>query len=270
MSIEVSHLVFNGCSFTYCQGLDDPKTEGWPALLGKTLGLPVVNLAVGGSGNDAIQRRTYEYHYKNKKKYPKSKPFYIFGFSGATRREEFFKKYNNLALTDFISLELEASAVDLVSTLSNADEIHKIVEYGHLMNLSLEVCERKKFLCWNSILNLCNASNIPYITADYLPTVDKDVIKYMLSFFPEMYTEALQDRNYLGKANQLTAHIKEKLPCGHEPKESMPIIHDAFYKKILEVYGEIKVINEKFLSLDQYYSIATKNSHMRTVHVDWF
>ena len=39
---DITHLVVNGCSWTYCQGLDDPKTQGWPALLAKKLGVEVL------------------------------------------------------------------------------------------------------------------------------------------------------------------------------------------------------------------------------------
>ena len=65
--LEISHLVVNGCSFTYCQGLESPNTQGWPALLAKKLNVPVVNLAAPGSSNDGIYRRTYDYFYNDQK-----------------------------------------------------------------------------------------------------------------------------------------------------------------------------------------------------------
>jgi hypothetical protein len=59
--MDITHLVVNGCSWTYCQGLEDPKNQGWPKLLADQLGCEVVNLAIPGTGNDTIHRRTYEY-----------------------------------------------------------------------------------------------------------------------------------------------------------------------------------------------------------------
>jgi hypothetical protein len=50
--IDVTHLVVNGCSWTYGTGLAHPKEQAWPALLAKQLGVPLVNLAIQGSGND--------------------------------------------------------------------------------------------------------------------------------------------------------------------------------------------------------------------------
>ena len=87
-NVKLSHLVVNGCSFTYCQGLENPAEQGWPALLANKLKVPVVNLAIPGSGNDAIFRRTYEYFYLNKKH--NNFPLFINVWSFSGSREEFF------------------------------------------------------------------------------------------------------------------------------------------------------------------------------------
>lgn len=253
MSIEISHLVVNGCSFTYCQGLDDPKTQGWPALLSNSLGIPVVNLAKKGSGNDGILRRTYEYHYKNKKKYPNSRPFYIFGFSHATRKEEYFKTFNGSILEDFKTIDFhyeESLSFANPETFYDPFYINKIVEYGYAMSIDYNNRERMKFLYWNSLVNLCKAEKIPYITADFFPTEDETIVQYMKTYFDEMYTTALGDINYVGRIPNMTSHI-EKLPCGHESIQSMPIISDVFYKKMREVYKDIKVTDRSFLTTSE-------------------
>jgi len=90
--LEISHLVVNGDSFTYCQGLENPMEVGWPALLAKKLNVPVVNLALRGSNNNSIVRRTYEYFYMDKN----TKPFYIIGFSHATREEDIIQSFLKL------------------------------------------------------------------------------------------------------------------------------------------------------------------------------
>lgn len=50
----MNRLITHGCSFTYGQELDDPATQAWPALLAKSLGRDLVNLAQPAYANDAI------------------------------------------------------------------------------------------------------------------------------------------------------------------------------------------------------------------------
>lgn len=250
--IEISHIVVNGCSLTYCQGLDKPHIDGWPALLANKLQVPVINLAVGGAGNDSIHRRTFEYFYKNKEL--PGKPLYIIAFSDATRREEFFIEYKGKKHEDFHGLALPSSDQELVSGLSNHN--HELYEIAHVLNMSLEAYERKKFIYWNSLANLFQNHNIPYITADYMPTTSTPVQEYMKQNYNEIFIDALEDKAYIGKLSEITKNIP-KLPCNHEKKETMPIISQYFYDKILEVYGEIKPmhISEKyFLTLKEFYS----------------
>lgn len=49
-------IVAIGDSFTYGDELPDPSTQAWPALLGKKLNKPVLNLGVPGSGNARITK----------------------------------------------------------------------------------------------------------------------------------------------------------------------------------------------------------------------
>lgn len=250
--IEISHIVTNGCSFTYCQGIEKPWVNGWPALLAKKLGVPVINLAVGGSGNDAIHRRTYEYFYKNKKLL--GKPLYVIAFSHATRKEEFFKTYKGNKIEDFHGLDLSASGLDLISTLG-IRQLPEHHEVAHIMNLSYNACERKKFLYWDSVINLFKAHNVPYVTGDYMPTFDDAVTEYMKTKYGEIYSNCMYDKNSVGL---ITDHVKDfkKLECGHDPMEAMPVVADLYYNKILENYGEVKpyTTDEKmFYKLKEYY-----------------
>lgn len=268
---EISHIVVNGCSFTYCQGLEDPSKDGWPALLAKKLGVPVVNLANGGSGNDSILRRTYEYFYKNKSYL--AKPLYVIMFSHATRKEEFFKKYKGKDVNDFHGLDLGSSDIEFISTLGISDrsavrrQLSSTViehhEIAHIMNLSYEACERKKFLAWNSCINLFKANNVPYITADYMPTFDENVEKYIIYNYKEIYFNCIEDENCIGHMPKHTDHLK-KLSCGHEPLEAMPLISELLYNKITKLYGNIIPITHindqpiKFLNLKEFYSKKTQ------------
>jgi hypothetical protein len=47
-------LYFNGCSFTYGDGLKDPASESWPSIVAKKYNLEYLNHAVSGGSNDRI------------------------------------------------------------------------------------------------------------------------------------------------------------------------------------------------------------------------
>lgn len=47
-------LYFNGCSFTYGDGLNNPTTESWPSLVGKEYSVDYLNDAISGGSNDRI------------------------------------------------------------------------------------------------------------------------------------------------------------------------------------------------------------------------
>lgn len=257
MITEISHIVVNGCSLTYCQGIPQPWINGWPALLAKKLGVPVINLAVGGSGNDGIQRRTYEYFYKSSKL--KGKPLFVVAFSHATRREEFFKSYKGNKIEDFHGLDLGASGLDLIATLG-LKQIPEHFEVAHIMNLSFEACERKKFLFWNSTINLFKANNIPYVTGDYMPTFDDNIVEYMEKNYNEIYSDCLNDKNSVGSVAKHTHHFK-KLVCGHDPLEAMPVVAELFYNKIVENYGQIVPYNndeKQYYTLKEFYPERTQ------------
>ncbi|MGI5239097.1 DUF6071 family protein [Dactylosporangium sp. CA-139066] len=53
-----SLLIANGCGLTRGAELADPQREAWPAVLGRMLAAPVVNLAADGGSNRRIVRTT--------------------------------------------------------------------------------------------------------------------------------------------------------------------------------------------------------------------
>jgi hypothetical protein len=89
--MDVSHIVTVGCSFTYCQGLDDKLETGWPALVAKHFNAQLTNLAMPGIGNDTMHRRTYEYISENLK-FQNSKPLVIVAWSQVNRHEQWYKQ----------------------------------------------------------------------------------------------------------------------------------------------------------------------------------
>lgn len=165
--IEISHLVVNGCSFTYCQGLDNPQIDGWPALLAKKLKIPVVNLAMLGSGCDGIYRRTVDYFYKNLD--TKSKPFYIISWSDAIRREEFLYTKDNKEFNDYSILHLAYPTSILEHELAY-----------HLNKDTIKAAEKRKYNYWAGIINLLENNKVPYFMNDFMPCDDNMEIYLLL------------------------------------------------------------------------------------------
>tara|TARA_E500000318_G_scaffold45315_2_gene42798 strand:+ start:2344 stop:3039 length:696 start_codon:yes stop_codon:yes gene_type:complete len=59
-------ILFNGCSWTYGDELENNVEEGYPNLVAQKLGLPFVNLARNGASNDYIYHTSLEYLLNNK------------------------------------------------------------------------------------------------------------------------------------------------------------------------------------------------------------
>lgn len=224
--IQISHLVTNGCSFTFGQGLENREETNWPALLAKKLDVPLVNLAAPGAGCDRIFRTTHEYFIKDLSN--NSRPFYIIAWSGALRREEFQVECN-----DFYNVNL----CDPVNDLSKA-LIDNMNEKGLLSY------ERKKYVFWSSVISLFKAYNIPYLTTDYMPTTiyHNGVIRSLL---PETYDYCINDPNKLEDFNNLTNDFS-KLPCGHDDYPAQEFLANYCYSKIIKKYKAVYVTNNVY------------------------
>lgn len=232
--MKISHLVTVGCSWTYCQGLENPKIQGWPALLAKKLNVPVVNLALPGAGNDAIHRRTYEYFFEDVKN--NNNPFYIVAWSQMWRREAWCSAYYNPNVPNSYSI---IAMPDKTPT--------NPYEEALLDNWSEEDFLRKTNLYRLSLNSLFTAHNIDYVE----------------SFFTGNYTESAQivEKKFSNASHFLKNKTMmcepfykivekyPKLPCGHEGYESMPVLADYIYNYILSNYGNITVVEKPFLSL---------------------
>lgn len=242
MALEISHLVTNGCSFTYCQGLYDPPTEGWPRLLAEKLGVPVVNIATPGSSNDGIHRRTYDYFYKNLPN--RSKPLFVVAMSQNTRREEYlienqygmYQDYSNICVHDNLALSKEI--------------------YRNMDQLGVCFMQVKKLIQWQSIINLFESTNTTYVTSDYIPdTSHNDVInKYINTHYSELNYSVRSNPNTLKNFVDITKNYPKALDNGHDGKEAQVVLAEYIYNQLIKRYGEIKIIDGDFLSLKTYRS----------------
>lgn len=216
MSLEITHLVVNGCSFTYGQGLEDRENNNWPSLIAKKLNVPVINLAVPGAGCDRIFRTTYEYFHKNKNHI---KPFYIIAWTESSRREEFLADKN-----DYKNINLS----DPTSALSKE----------FIMNMTTEGIinyERKKMIYWASIISLFREHNTPYLMTDAMKNTIYSPEK-IRSFNPDIYDYIYNDTNKIKDLFDIRVNLP-KLPCGHDGLETQHIFADYVYNEVKSRYN---------------------------------
>ena len=140
--MDVSHIVTVGCSFTYCQGLDDKLEIGWPALVAKHFNAQLTNLAQPGIGNDAIYRRTCEYICNNLQ-FENSKPLIIIAWSQIDRHEQWYRRripdpmFNDYHLVSKPNTSLPQDLYQQIY-LNHYDEVnfyrktHFFKRFGHL------------------------------------------------------------------------------------------------------------------------------------------
>lgn len=257
--MKVSHLVVNGCSWTYCQGLDKPNVQGWPALVAEEFNLPVVNLAVPGSGNDGIHRRTYEYLFEDSRN--NNYPFYIIAWSQTWRREAWCKKiYNPNTEYDgyhIVSLPNEKPSnnieCSLLDTWSEEDFFRKTVLY----RLSLDCLFKSK--------------NIEYMNsffADEEFNDGKNEFKELVDSVKNRFDNTMK---YLAtNSNRITDFFKiadpyPKTKCGHEGPEGNKAVADYLIKEIKSKYNNLEVVNENYLSLKDY----LKKTDLNPPGSDW-
>lgn len=259
--IEISHLVVDGCSLAYCQGLENPHIDGWPALLAKKIGVPVVNLAIGGSAMESIHRRQYDYVYKSKASVEQNnaKPFYLISLTWAGRREAFFESYyNHYEREKYYGYDLRPDVhklLDIISTGDrNPESYAAYLEYSYFFNMNLRMEHLKKLQLWASLVNLYKTNNYNYCFGDYMPTWDGDIQEFYKNNYLDLQKNLYDDPNYYGDYSYVT-HAMPKLPCGHDTVEAQIALADYIYNKMIEVHKEIIVrkVNSVY-NLHDYYS----------------
>jgi hypothetical protein len=211
MTNNFSHLVVNGCSFTYCQGLRYPHEEGWPKLLAEKLDVPLINLATPGAGNDRIVRTTVEHLYNN----PLPNPLYVIAFSHSSRREEFYKHSE-----DYKLISVHNKPMDTLTPY----------EIGYLQNFDPLDHSKTKTRLWLSLVNTFKANNIKYLTTDFIPDSLAEIEKLKQSY-SLLWDAANNDGNRITDLEKLTRNI-HKLPCGHEDYPAMPVLANYIYEEI--------------------------------------
>lgn len=258
--MDVTHLVTIGDSFTYCQGLDNPLTQGWPALIAKHYNLPLVNLGRQGAGNDSIYRRACEYVYHDLDK--KSKPFFIVAFSQAWRREEWYNKhYNGTSNQCYMSLALRKEATDDYFERGVFDQWNPFAHF------------RTKLRLMSSTLNLFKSHNLPYLITDYACDTDQKSIHKVEKMFQNMYNYVYNDKYKIFDFAKLTQNYP-KTKCGHDGLEAQLAVSKFAISSIDRFYGSLNVTSlidgqpVQFTNVNRFYKET--DSHEATYDNIWY
>jgi hypothetical protein len=249
--MEITHLVVSGCSWTYCQGLPDPKTQGWPAQLAKKLNVPVVNLAIPGAGNDTIHRRVYEYYFDDLPNY--NKPLYIIGWSQPWRREAWCRKYYDNSLPQGYA------------TLRFPDKRPgNFYEAALLDNWSEEDFLRRTMLYQLSLDSLFKSKNIPYI-ATFFTGYENEETPSILEKYKNIANYIKKSTNTVDPVANVILHFP-KLPCGHEDIQSMEFTTEYLYDNLIKKYGVLTPVAGNHLTLKEF---NTKDLTGMVVNSNW-
>lgn len=238
--MRVSHIVTNGCSFTEGNGLTN-KEQAWPYKLAHLLGLDVVNLGKGGSANDTILRRTYEYFYEDIPN--KNLPLYVIMFSAITRKERWLEGKKSYAT--YNTHQKDPGSVDYV------------------LNFNMEYHYRRTMIIKSALTNLFKTYNTPYIYGLAIETLkSQEKISMQDSVMersPTHYSILNNDKNDLGDMSS----IVEGLPitsCGHWGEEGHAAVANHIFNKIYENHSAVEVDrNKPYLSLDSYVNTFEKD-----------
>lgn len=233
--LDISHLVVIGCSFSYGDGLANPKEDSWSAILSKKLNVPVVNLSSRGGGNDRIMRRLHEYHYLNSSK--NNNPFYILAFSHSSRREEYIRANN-----DYMVVSMNPQTAHLM-------EKEPFCLPSVLNHVPL-ISARKKLMVRSYIQDFLTLHNINYLTTDFMPDRE-DELQSLCEIYPTVYEKVYTDKYRLKNLSEIAINYP-KLPCGHHGIEAQMAIGNYVYDELIARHNEPNAKIQDYTTIHQY------------------
>jgi hypothetical protein len=244
--LDISHLVVIGCSFSYGDGLDNPKEDSWAGLLSTKLNVPVVNLSSRGGGNDRIMRRLYEYHYLNSSK--NNNPFYILPFSHSSRREEYIRTANDylvghgiISTGDYMVVSMKYDPALMKKEPFSAPSV---------LNYDPFISARKKLMVRSYVSDFLNINNINYLVTDFMPD-NEDELQSLNEIYPTVYEKIYTDKYRLKNLNDISIKYP-RLPCGHDDKEAQIEIGNYIYDELIARYTKPTVNLQDYTTLRQY------------------
>lgn len=233
--LDISHLVVIGCSFSYGDGLVNPKEDSWAGLLSKKLNVPVVNLSSRGGGNDRIMRRLFEYHYLNLSK--NNNPFYILPFSHSSRREEYIRAAN-----DYMVISMKPPGAIPIK--------REVFSSQFILNHDSFISARKKLMVRSYISDFLNINNINYLVTDFMPD-NEDELQSLNEIYPTVYEKIYTDKYKLKNLTEISIKYP-RLPDGHDGIEAQLEIENYVHDELIVRYGNPTIKQQDYTTLRQY------------------
>lgn len=237
---EISHLVVNGCSWAFGQGLKNIREEAWAGILSKKLNCDLVNLAIPFSSNEGILRRTCEYIYENKKF--NNRPLFVIIFSQIWRKEVWMRNRYGGPCNDYVTMfpwrQIQDNSIQQKAWLDNFDE---------------EDFLRKNMLVKTCLVNLLENHGYPYLIATNYPLNDvkqssqDDVQKRFPNWF-DFYQSVHDVKHSLGDIIEGL----DKTECGHPGPNSNRLVGDFIFSEITKKYPNLQIKPQDFLRLKDY------------------
>lgn len=252
--MKITHLVTNGCSWTYGQGLDNIREQAWPALLANKLGCEVVNLAIPGTGNESITRRNYEYVYESLNY--KSNPLFVIMFSQIWRKEVWMHDYYGTPANGYVTM-FPAHETDGNPT-----------EKAWLREFNEEDFLRRNMLMKFATKNLLDSYKFPYVITQFQGDgVKPEYIQKVKERFPVWYNEYEKMNDYpeISKAVKML----DKTHCTHPGPLAQQVIADLMFTTVQKKYGLIEFDQRPFLRLKDF-SFLGKNNIVNANATHWF
>lgn len=253
---EVTHLLVNGCSWTYCQGLENISQQGWPRLVSNNLQIPLVNIALPGCGNGSIYRRTAEYLFKNSA--TNGKPLVIIAWSQDWRfeawyLERFGKPYNQFHLVGFPH-----------------DEPKDEYERAFLENYSEEYFLRRSLLERISLINLLKSFGVPYILCNNAPSELSPVAitpagQKIEKMFNEMRSYVNGNPYKIADIDKLTTGLPHT-PCMHYGLEAQEKIGNFVTDEVKRLHPDLTLTENQFITTEEF----TKNDLNFRIWKHWY
>jgi len=235
--MKITHLVTNGCSWTYGQGLDNIKEEAWAAILARKLGCEIVNIAVPGTGNEAITRRNYEYIYEGKSY--GARPLFVVVFSQIWRREVWMRNYYGTKCGDYCTM-FPAHETD-----------GNPVERSYLEEFNEEDFLRKNMLIKSATKNLLENFQFPHIITQFQGDgVQPSSVNDVKQRFPNWYDQYVKMNDIDEISGQV--HMLDKTHCQHPGPKAQEVIAEMVYSAIIKKYGILEVENRPYLKLKDF------------------
>lgn len=233
LKLKISHLVVNGCSYTYGHGISDPIKDGWASIIAERLGVPLINLAIPGQGNQALFRRTMQYFYKDL--LHDNNPFYIHAYTQSSRRECYLADANPPHHFYIVDGYRTHSQLEKEIILNSDDYYYCLME-------------QEKLHRWTSINSLLDANNINHLMTDYMPRVDDNTGDFIEKYETILANELELHPGKLKDFNEVTKDF-DKTPCLHETVKGHKHLADYVWKEIEKRYDEIEVTDCKHAKL---------------------